>query len=219
MNGAQDLGGMMGFGPIAPERNEPIFHAPWEKRALAVTIAMGATGTWTGDAGRHARETLPPAEYLSSSYYEIWIKALIKLVLAHDLVSADELSGKAAPAPGKPVKRVMKAADVPAALVRGAPYNRETTRLARFTAGEDVLVRNNHPATHTRVPRYTRGRRGTIIAAHGMFVLPDSNAHGLGENPDWLYTVRFSGHELWGEGADATLNVMVDLWENYLDGA
>ena len=67
--------------------------------------------------------------------------------------------------------------------------------------------------------RYVRGRAGTIVSSHGMFVLPDANAHGLGENPEWLYTVRFAGTELWGEAADPTLTVMVDLWESYLDAA
>jgi len=219
MNGAQDLGGLMGLGPVAPEKDEPLFHADWEKRALAVTLAMGATGSWPLDAGRHARETLPPAEYLTSSYYEIWIKGLTRLLVANDMVSVHELSGNAAIAPGKPVRRVIKAEEVPAALARGTICSRETTRPARFAVGESVMVKNNHPVTHTRAPRYTRGRRGTVISGHGMFVLPDTNAHGLGENPEWLYTVRFTGQELWGDEADPTLTVMADLWESYLVGA
>ena len=219
MNGAQDLGGMMGFGPINPEKDEPLFHAPWEKRALAVTLAMGATGSWVLDAGRYARETLPPAEYLSSSYYEIWIKGLTKLLLANDLVSVHELSGNAAIAPGKPVKRVIQAADVPAALARGTRCDRPVTQPARFADGAAVRAKNVHKTTHTRLPRYVRGRTGTVVSSHGMFVLPDANAHGLGENPEWLYTVRFSGTELWGEEADPSLTVMVDLWESYLDAA
>ena len=219
MNGAQDLGGMMGFGPVAPEKDEPLFHAEWEKRALALTLAMGGTGTWVLDAGRYARETLPPAEYLTSSYYEIWIKGLIKLMLAHGLVSIHELSGNAAIGPGKPVKRVVQAANVPAGLARGSRCDREITQPARFGAGEPVRAKNIHKTTHTRLPRYVRGRAGTIVSSHGMFVLPDSNAHGLGENPEWLYTVRFTGTELWGEGADPSLTVMADLWESYLDAA
>ena len=103
MNGGQDLGGMMGFGPVMPETDEPIFHAEWERRALGLTLAMGATGAWTGDASRHARETLPPAEYLTSSYYEIWIKGLTKLLLAKGLVSIHELYGDQPIAAGRPV--------------------------------------------------------------------------------------------------------------------
>ena len=58
MNGAQDMGGMMGFGPVLPEKDEPVFHAPWERRAFALTLAMGAPGGWNIDQGRAARESL-----------------------------------------------------------------------------------------------------------------------------------------------------------------
>lgn len=219
MNGAQDLGGMMGFGPIAPEKDEPFFHAAWEKRAMAVTLAMGATGSWPLDAGRYARESLPPADYLSSSYYEIWIKALIKLMLAKAMVSEAELAGGQAIEPAKPVKRVIKASEVPAALAAGTRCDRPVSQPARFAAGGGVRARNEHKITHTRLPRYARGHLGTVVEAHGMFVLPDTNAHGEGENPEWLYTVRFTGTELWGPQADPTLTVMLDLWESYLDPA
>ncbi|CAM5776950.1 nitrile hydratase [Labrys miyagiensis] len=219
MNGAQDLGGMMGFGPIAPEKDEPSFHAPWEKRAMAVTLAMGATGSWPLDAGRFARESLPPAEYLSSSYYEIWIKALMRLLLAKGMVSEEELDRGEAIETARPVKRVIKAAEVPAALLAGTRCDRPVTRPARFAAGDPVRARNEHKLTHTRLPRYARGHVGTIVEAHTAFVLPDTNAHGEGENPEWLYTVRFAGTELWGSKADPTLTVMLDLWESYLDPA
>ena len=89
MNGAQDLGGQMGFGRVDAEPDEPWFHADWEKRAFGLTLAMGATGTWNLDTSRHARESLHPAEYLSSSYYEIWAKGLEKLVLQAGLVAED----------------------------------------------------------------------------------------------------------------------------------
>ncbi len=91
MNGAQDLGGMMGFGAIAPEADEPVIHHPWERRALALTLAAGACGQWNIDKSRHARETLPPAEYLSKSYYEIWIAGLQKLLLGAGMATREEL--------------------------------------------------------------------------------------------------------------------------------
>jgi hypothetical protein len=74
VNGAQDMGGQMGFGPVEAEADEPSFHADWEKRAFGLTIAMGAAGAWNLDMSRYARESLPPAEYLASSYYEIWAR-------------------------------------------------------------------------------------------------------------------------------------------------
>ncbi len=219
MNGAQDLGGMMGFGPVDPEKDEPWFHADWERRAMGVTIAMGATGSWNIDMSRHARESLPPAEYLSSSYYEIWTKGVEKLVVKTGLVGEEELRLGRALAPPAPIKRVLKPEDVPAVLARGGPADREATEPARFRVGDRVRTRNMHPRGHTRLPRYARGREGVIERVHGTHIFPDTNAHGEGENPQWLYTVRFSGRELWGEEADPTIVVSVDAWESYLEPA
>ena len=92
MNGVHDMGGMQGFGRVMPEDDEPLFYAPWESRAMAVTVAMGATGQWNIDLARSARESLPPSIYLSSSYYEIWIRALEKLTLERGMITASELS-------------------------------------------------------------------------------------------------------------------------------
>jgi nitrile hydratase len=219
MNGAQDLGGMMGFGPVNPEKDEPWFHAAWERRAMGVTIAVGATGAWNIDMSRHARESLPPAEYLSSSYYEIWTKGLERLVVKTGLVSEEELRLGQALAPPAPVRRVLKPEDVPAVLARGGPTEREASHPARFRVGDRVRTRNMHPTGHTRLPRYARDREGVIERVNGVHVFPDTNAHGQGENPQWLYTVRFSGRELWGEEADPTLLVSVDAWESYLEPA
>lgn len=219
MNGGQDLGGMMGFGRIGFEPDEPWFHAPWERRAFGATLAMGATATWTLDESRHARESLPPGEYLTSSYYEIWLKGLEKLVLRHGLATPEELHAGRALAPPAPVRRVLKADAVAAAMAAGSPTDRASNQPPRFAEGDLVRARNQHPTGHTRLPRYVRGKHGTIERAHGVFVFPDSNAHGQGESPQWLYTVRFSGPELWGEEADPALVVSVDAWESYLEPA
>ncbi|WP_428672733.1 nitrile hydratase subunit beta [Roseibium sp.] len=219
MNGAQDLGGQMGFGPIELEENEPNFHAPWEERAFAVTLAMGATGSWTLDASRHARETLPPAVYLSSSYYEIWTRGLEKLVLAAGLVSEEELKAGKSLGPAKPVKRVLKANDVAATLSKGGPVDRPEENPARFAVGDRVRTRRMHPETHTRLPRYARDVEGVIEAVHGVHVFPDTNAHGKGEQPTWLYGVLFKGTDIWGPDSDPGLTLRIDLWEPYLDPA
>jgi nitrile hydratase len=216
MNGAQDMGGQMGFGPVLPEPDEPRFHAAWEKRALAVTLACGAMGHWSIDASRHARETLHPLDYLGSSYYEIWIKALEKLLAAEGLVSGEELhAGRALAAPRTP-NRVLQAAEVAAALARGSPSERPATGPARFAVGDRVRTANDHPAGHTRVPRYARGRIGRIERVHGVHVFPNTSAHRLGEDPQWLYTVVFDGRALWGNGAAAGLAVSIDAWERTL---
>ncbi|ONG47254.1 nitrile hydratase subunit beta [Pseudoroseomonas deserti] len=217
MNGAQDLGGMMGFGRVIPEPEAEIFHAEWEKRALAVTLAAGALGRWNIDISRHARETLPPGEYLTSTYYEIWVKGLEKLLLQAGLVTPDEIREGRASGPGVEVTP-LAAGQVDATLARGTQYDRPATAPACFAVGDRVRTRRFNPAHHTRLPRYARGREGVVEAVRGVFVFPDSHAHGGGEAPQWLYTLRFTGAELWGEGADPSLEVSIDAWESYLGG-
>ncbi len=218
MNGAQDLGGMMGFGPVMPEKDEPLFHAPWERRALAITIAAAGLGEWTLDLMRHARETIPPPEYLTSSYYEIWIKALTKVLVARGLIGEDELSEGRSLRPARPTARpALTAQAMAAGLARGGPCGRPAQAPARFGVGDRVRTLNIHPTGHTRLPRYARGRTGTVERVHGVFVFPDSNAHLNGEDPRWCYGVAFDGRELWGPQADPGMTVSVDCWEPYLE--
>lgn len=219
MNGAQDLGGMMGFGAVTPERDEPVFHADWEKRALAVTLAAGACGLWSIDEGRHARELLPPAEYLSKSYYDIWLTALEKLVVAHGLVTPEELAEGQAKTPPRPVPRKLTADHVAPALAAGWPYDRPARAPALFAEGARVRGRVMNPKGHTRLPRYARGRLGVVEAVHGVFVFPDASAGGAGEDPQWLYTVRFAAKELWGPEADTNSSVTIEAFEPYLEPA
>ena len=217
MNGAQDLGGQMGFGPVQQEENEPNFHHPWEERAFALTLAMGATGSWTLDASRFARESLPPAVYLSSSYYEIWTFGLERLVVNNGLATADELAQGHMLEPAKPVKSVLRAENVPAVLAKGASCDRPETSPATFQPGDRIRTQRMNPENHTRLPRYARGVEGTVETVHGVHVFPDSNAHGKGEQPAWLYGVVFKGPDLWGKDCDADLEIRLDLWEPYLE--
>jgi nitrile hydratase len=219
MNGAQDMGGQHGFGPVVPEPDEPVFHAEWEKRAFALTLAMAAPGGWNIDMSRFARESLHPAAYLAKSYYEIWIAGLEKLMAQRGLVSAEEIAAGHAIGTPRPVARTLSAGDVAKVLYRGGPTERETNTAARFAAGDRVRAKNMHPLTHTRLPRYVRGHVGVIETVRGCHVFPDSNSLGAGENPQWLYTVRFDGRELWGRDTDPTVSVSVDAWEPYLDPA
>ena len=218
-NSVHDMGGMHGFGKVVQEPNEPPFHAEWERRAFAFTIAMGKPGGWSIDMSRAARESLPPLDYLSKSYYEIWLAGLEKLMAERGFVGQDEIEAGRALHPPRQITRKLSPGDVPTMLFRGAPTEREPQAPARFAIGERVRTRIINPPTHTRLPRYARGRVGVIELLHGCHVFPDSSALGAGEDPQWLYTVSFEGRELWGADADPTMKVSVDAWEAYLDPA
>jgi nitrile hydratase len=219
MDGAHDMGGVTGYGPVVPERDEPVFHAEWERRALAITLAMGMPGGWNIDMSRFAREDRPPEDYLGMSYYQIWLAGLERLMLERDLIAPDELDAGKPLHPARPVTKILTPDDVARVLHRGGPTERDATSPAVFTVGERVRAKTIHPPTHTRLPLYVRGHVGTIERVLGCHVFPDSNATGAGENPQWLYTVTFEGRELWGDGSDANLTVSVDSWEPYLERA
>jgi nitrile hydratase len=212
-----DLGGRPGFGRVQPEPEGEPFHANWETRVLALTLAMGATGAWNIDMSRAARETLP--DYPRLSYYEIWLAGLQRLMLDRGLVDGDELAGGRPHVPALPLPRRLGADEVATALARGSPTERPATRAARFAAGEAVLTRAGRVPHHTRLPGYASGRRGVVERVHGMHVYADAHAQGLGEQPQWLYTVVFDGAELWGEGSTPGLRVSIDAWEPYLEAA
>jgi len=221
MNGVHDMGGQQGFGPVLLEEKEPLFHAPWESRAMAITVAMGASGQWNIDLSRAARESLPPAIYLSSSYYEIWIRALEKLMLERGMVTQAELTLGEQSTPPVQVSKVLTKDSVDAALKAGSPTERPIDQPALFKVGQKVRARNMHPQGHTRLPRYVRGHVGTVVSLHGGHVFPDG--HTLRATPpfnvpvQWLYTVVFDGPTLWGQHSDPTLEVTVDAWESYLE--
>jgi nitrile hydratase beta subunit len=215
VNGVHDMGGMHGLGPIAPEPDEPVFHAEWERRVHALVIASPTRGNI--DAGRHQRELIPGPDYLRMSYYEKWFTALTEMLVKGGAVTADELaSGAADPAAAKGTPRLAVAAVAPA-LSRSGSYRREPASPPAFEAGDKVRARNLNPIGHTRLPRYVRGRAGVIERCHGAHVFPDSHAHGAGEDPRSLYTVRFAARELWGPDAAARDSVSLDLWEPYLE--
>jgi nitrile hydratase subunit beta len=215
VNGPQDMGGFTGFGTVVPEADEPVWHAPWEARAFALALAMGMTGAWNIDQARHARERLPAMHYWGKSYHEKRFDALILQMIELGLVTASEVTEGRMSALPLPVKRVPTAETGPAILAAGGPAERPSSFRPEFSTGDLVRARNISPEGHTRLPRYARGRIGEVIAVHGTHVFPDSNAHGKGEDPQWLYTVRFSARELWGK--DTHDAVCIDLWEPYLE--
>lgn len=212
-----DLGGREGFGRVIPEPEGELWHAAWEPKALALTLAMGATGSWNIDASRSARETL--RDYASLSYYQIWLAALAKLMVERGLVTEQEMAEARVQIEPKPLARVLRAADVPAVLARGSATERPATTAARFAVGDLVRTRTGRVDHHTRLPSYAAGRIGTVERVHGTHVFADTNAQGLGERPQCLYAVRFDGRELWGDEAQPGLSVSIDAWDDYLEPA
>ncbi len=212
-----DLGGREGFGPVVPEPEGELWHAAWEPRALALTLAMGATGAWNIDMSRAARETLP--DYASLSYYQIWLAALCRLMLERGLVTEAELAEARAQVGPRPLTRVLRADRVEAVLAKGSPTEREATNAPRFAVGDRVRTRAGRVGHHTRLPGYAAGRIGCIERVHGAHVFADAHAQGLGERPQWLYGVAFEASELWGDGAEPGLVVSIDAWDDYLEPA
>jgi nitrile hydratase len=219
MNGIHDMGGMQDMGPIESQKNEPVFHAPWESRVFAMFLAAGAWRKWNLDAFRHTREVLPPIDYLRVSYYEQWLSGLRDLLVRRGLVTAAEVES-GAPAPGSVKMSPPLTADkVPAVLVNRIHAGRNVEISPRFKVGQQVRARNLNPLGHTRLPRYARGKVGTVQQDHGVFVFPDTNAHFLGENPQHVYSVRFAVRELWGPQAAERDCVYLDMWDDYLEPA
>jgi nitrile hydratase beta subunit len=220
MNGVHDMGGMQGYGPVQPEPREPVFHADWERQALALTVAMGATGQWNIDQARSARESLPPQRYLQNSYYQIWLDALENMMVARGLATHQEITTGQLTQPGLSAVKPLARAKVDAVLAQGTSAERPVRQPARFAEGQRVRALNQHPMGHTRLPRYVRGHVGTVVKVHGVHVLPDRHAatvQGVDSNEgEWLYAVVFDARQLWGPAADPQVQVSVDAWESYL---
>ena len=217
MNGGHDLGGMHGLGPVNPEseRDEPVFHHSWERRVFALTLATGFLGRWNLDQSRHARERQHPIDYLSNTYYENWLAGLQRLLVDSGLLTEAELQSGSC-GKGFPVQEgVLTKKEVKKKLQEGKSVELPVAEPPKFVIGQEVMVVNRHPIGHTRAPRYTRGRRGTVIHHHGGHIFPDDHAMG-NRTGQHLYNVCFDATELWGQDNAGNEQVYVDLWESYL---
>ena len=222
MNSVHDLGGMHGFGPIPYEKNEPVFHQEWEGRLYGLLRAISVPLTRNTDEGRYALEKLDPVVYLASSYYERWLLRTEMKVIEKGVLTADELDEQ--------IAFLKEHADTPmpstqnpeaVELALGKVYRRPSMERSagappRFAVGASILTRNFHPKGHTRLPRYARDKRGMITAIRGTYDLADAVAVGLPPDSQPVYSVRFEGRELWGESAEPSSCVYIDLWECYL---
>ncbi|MFC3396467.1 nitrile hydratase subunit beta [Brenneria rubrifaciens] len=217
MNGIHDLGGMHGHGPILAEENEPFFHHEWERRMFALFPALFAGGHFNVDEFRHAMERMEPTHYLLASYYEHWLHAIETLLCEKGVISAAELQGAVNTVQRAPAPSVLTEDMVSQVVNTGASARVAHDTPAFFIVGDRVRAKNINPTTHTRLPRYVRGKVGTIEIDHGVFATPDTMAHGLGEHPQHVYSVSFTAQELWGEARSD--KVYIDLWDDYLEEA
>jgi nitrile hydratase len=206
VDGIHDLGGVEGFGPVHVERDEPVFHHDWERRAFRLFLAGALALRPSGGAFRHSIERMDPAHYLSSPYYEHWLTGMTTLLVESGLVRGEELERRAG---GRfPLSRPDRGE---------SPAHGEHRTEPRFAVGARVRVREWHPFGHTRAPRYVQGRRGVVVRHDGAEHVPDVEAHGGGLVLDPVYSVRFSSRELWGDGGADGEAIHVDLWERYLE--
>lgn len=219
MIGAHDMGGMHGFGPVVAEEDEAPFHHEWEGRVLALALAAGSLGKWNLDQSRFSRENTPPADYLSRSYYEMWLYGLETLLVEKGVVTPDEIdaamTGAAFDRTAEPPLTVDR---VEAAMRRGGSTRVDVDVAPKFSPGDRVRAITAAPRGHTRSPRYVSGRTGVVDRDHGVFIFPDSNAHPTDPDPDpqHVYAVRFEATELWGADSQGGA-VYVDLWDNHLE--
>jgi nitrile hydratase subunit beta len=217
VNTIHDVGGMHGFGAIDAERDEPPFHEAWEGRAGGMLEVMTFPAGFTVDRFRYLRETLRPDLYLTQNYYEQWIYIAEQALLESGMISPEELARGKAQAPKR--DDAMRSDAVWSFLHDRAYSGRDVSDTPRFAISQRVRARNLQPTGHTRLPRYARGKTGDIVSHHGAHVLPDASAHGKGDRPQHLFTVRFTAPELWGERANPRDSVHLDLWESYLEPA
>jgi len=232
------MGGMHGFGPVIPERDEPVFHAEWERRMFALALAMMGRRAFNVDEFRRTIERMPPHQYLASTYYERWMYALENLLIEKGVIQRTEIDvvmaavRAGASPPRAPVDAAGHESDGPVPKVGGEDdsaslaealgggarsLRHDKSYRPRFKAGDRVIARNINPEHHTRIPRYVRGHQGIIQSDWGVFIYPDTHAHCEGSKPQHCYAVEFDARELWGSDFPAGDRVYVDLWEDYLD--
>jgi len=229
MNGGHDLGGMHGLEPIDPPESEPWFHAEWERRAFALTLAAGSRGEWNLDKSRFARESMEPGEYLRTSYYEHWLHGLEVLLEEAGHIAPGEIEAKmkavaelaqSPKSPGFADDRVLLEKNVARTLGRGGSARMDDATPPRFQIGDRIKTVNINPPTHTRLPRYARDKTGVIDIDHGPFIFPDVHANTGTKQAERLYGVRFTALDLWGPDCENPDDVIVlDLFDPYLIAA
>lgn len=203
MNGIHDMGGMQCMGPVVREADEPVFHTEWERRVFGVMLSLMGGAQFSVDSFRYAIERMRPAEYLETSYYEHWLHAMETLLRERGMIDGE-------------TDVILPVDQTKAMAAKVLPARLDVPVAAGFKPGDAVVTRNIQPLGHTRLPRYVRGKRGTVMIDHGVFLFPDTYAVDGDPKPQHVYSVRFSGPEIWGEAADPNASIRIDMFEDYL---
>ena len=217
--GIADLGGDEGWGPApVPDANEPVFAEDWEGRAFAMALlSMRLSGT-NLDAFRHSMNVLDREQYFDDGYYGRWLYGAENLLMDSDIIApgtvearAVNMSGGAATEPAAPEPNKPDYAPTAAGSIRqlDAPQ--------KFSVGDRVRAKAQQAPGHTRLQKYTQGHGGVVAMVQPAQVLPDSHAHFVAENAQWVYTVEFDSQELFGGQAES-FTLLTDLYEDYLEG-
>jgi nitrile hydratase beta subunit len=225
MNSIHDMGGMHGFGLVPWVETEPVFHDPWEGRMFGILLTLGPQGVHDPRGLRDAMENMDPAQYLGLGYYERWLAVTEKALIAKGFLTAAELDQKTDAFRSRPDTQVSRREDrelrdrmLHAIYTRDSPHQ-DVGIKPRFKVGDSVTARNVHAVSHTRLPRYVRGKRGVIALFHGVHDIHDTQPNDKKIPPQPVYNVRFEGQELWGESAEPHQGLYLDMWESYLESA
>ena len=222
MEGIADMGGTRGWGPVhPPESDEPVFSEPWQGKAFALGILSSrvACGGINTDAFRHALERLDRTAYLDDGYYGRWLNGGELMLTERSILAPGAIEARARNLRGEQVEEPPIPEPARPHYAPTAEGSLRTVDAApAFAVGERVRVKDMSPPGHTRLPGYMRGRAGVVELIQPGAVLPDTNAHFRGENPQHVYSVRFDSRELWGTDSDS-FSVTAELYESYLEAA
>lgn len=222
---AHDIGGVKGLGPVEIEADEPVFHSEWERRIFGMTMATLGKGLFGVEHFRAGVEAIPIIPYMESSYYQRWMVTLEKNLADAGVLTEDEIDARAVELSRHPETEVGRREEpefcemLLGAIHGGMSPEREIEVERRFGLGDEVIAVGTDAPGHTRLPRYVRGKRGTVVRLDKAFVYPETSALREGENPEWCYGVRFEADEVWGADAEQGAPVYVDVWESYLEPA
>ncbi|MDQ6731006.1 MAG: nitrile hydratase subunit beta [Actinomycetota bacterium] len=222
MDGAHDIGGMQGFGPVIEPGGELAYRERWEPRVFAIHMLVDLEALGAGPGGRSVREEMDPADYLAASYYERWLFSAERRLERKGMIGHGDVEAmmeRLEAGEAVPIHHDAAMAERIRADLRGVHPIDPPPDDARFGPGQRVRVRRMHPAGHTRCPRYPRGAVGVVEAVRGSDRLPDRAEYGEDVALEPVYSVAFGSDDLWGPVAAGSWTVALDLWESYLEPA